>query len=926
MKTTSPVSRALDPRVLAFMTAAMLLAAVGARAQCDIPLVSQQVSTPPNVMIAMDSSGSMAEPMMHSDFNSGVTWSGRFTHNTTYAVGVTDLYAPDKFFTDGETSPKVRLTAGLHGRAARYRGNYLNWLYYHATEEQRDTAPALTRQEVQNAAVKYVMSQSGNLRFGITKFNGDNGGLIVAPCGSSTAVLEAAVDNMVADGYTPLAETLWTVYRYFRGEIGTSPIDYPCQQNFVIMITDGLPTRDDSLPSHFVDVRGNGYLDDVARYVARQDLSSSQPGDQNLVVFTIGLGIGDQLLVDTAAEGNGIFREAWDLDTLTLELGTVIGDIVNRISAGAAVAVVSTETGDDSYLYRGKFVPTLWRGFLEAFELPFSEGDSPAWEAGALLRGRDPDSRVIFTSLNNQMVEFTTANLDALAPLIAPNGPGSGGDRYDGYGDDVQDNVYDSADQNLGPAYDADYVRDVIQYVRGESVTGFRDRGGWVLGDLVYSTPVVVGAPSQFFMTQSYQDFLRDHENRQPVVYVGANDGMLHAFKADSGYELWSYVPRDVLGTLEALTMEPYCRTSYVDLSPTAVDVEVNGTWRTVLVGGLRTGGNAYFALDVTDPYNPKVLWETRIPSIVKSFTDATVVRTTRGSFVWTGSGPSNSGNAYSGVIDVATGAIHWNLLLSSSAGGSRNAATAPSPVDLNGDGYHDRVYQADLAGNVWVYDVSDASAWYYGKLFDGDLPIQARPSLSTNENGGVNVYFGTGTFLDNADMSDVTQHDFYCVRDDFSWTTSTPSDLANVGNSFVDTSNLNGWWFPLENGAGERVIEPAIAVEGVVYFSSFTPDNAPCSGGGTSYLYVVDFEAGTPVDRDQDDDLNDESRSERLGTGIGSRPVVNLAREEIIVQTSDARLNVIDMVTRPQRILVRAWRERFDNAAVQQVPVTPED
>ncbi len=921
MKTTAPIAHAFSLASLM-----LLLLATGARSQCDIPLVSQQVSTPPNVMIAMDSSGSMTEPMLHPDFDSSTAWSGRFGLTSTYAVGATDLYAPDQFFTDGETSPKVRLATGLHGRAARYSGNYLNWLYYHATDEQRTDAPALTRQEVQNAAVKYIMNQSGNLRFGITKFNGENGGTVVAPCGSSSAVLEAAVDNMVADGYTPLAETLWTVYRYFRGEIGTSPIDYECQQSFVIMITDGLPTRDTSLPSHFSDVAGNGYLDDVARYVARQDLSSAHAGDQNLVVFTIGLGIGDQLLVNTAAEGNGMFREAWDLDTLTLELGTVIGDIVNRISAGAAVAVVSTETGDDSYLYRGKFVPTLWRGFLEAFELPFSEGDSPIWEAGALLRGRDPDTRVLFTSLNNQMVEFSASSLDELGPLIAPNGPGSGDDRYDGFGDDVQDNVFDAADQNLGPAYDADYARDVVEYVRGKAISGFRDREGWILGDLVYSTPVVVGAPSQFFMTQSYQDFLGNHENRQPMVYVGANDGMLHAFKAGSGHELWSYVPRDVLGTLEALTEDPYCRRSYVDLSPTAADVEISGNWRTILVGGLRTGGNAYFAIDVTDPFDPKVLWETRIPTIVNSFTDPVVVRTTRGSFVWTGSGPSNSGHAYSGVIDIATGAIHWNLLLSSVAGGGRNATTGPSAIDLNGDGYHDRVYQADLAGNVWVYDVSDASGWYYGKLFDGDLPIQARPSLSVNENGGVNVYFGSGAFLDNTDMNDVTQNVFHCVRDDFSWNVATLADLASVGNTFVDTSNMNGWQFPLENGAGERVIEPSIAVEGVVYFSSFVPEHAPCSGGGRSYLYSIDFEAGTPIDRDEDDDLDDEDRSQHLGTGIASRPVVNLAREEIIVQTSDARLNVIDMASRPQRILVRAWRERFDNAAVQPVPPDPED
>jgi type IV pilus assembly protein PilY1 len=220
---------------------------------------------------------------------------------------------------------------------------------------------------------------------------------------------------------------------------------------------------------------------------------------------------------------------------------------------------------------------------------------------------------------------------------------------------------------------------------------------------------------------------------------------------------------------------------------------------------------------------------------------------------------------------------------------------------------------------------VSDGSVWYFGKLFAGSLPIQARPALSINENGGVNVYFGTGRYLDGTDVSDTTPQKFYGVRDDRSWSIVTESDLAAVESVFVDSADRRGWYFPLENGNGERVIEPSIAVEGVVYFTSFRPDTAACSGGGTSYLYMVDYERGTPIDKDEDGELGDESRSQTLGSGVASRPVVDLAREEIIVQTSDARLNINDMVTRPRRIQVRAWRERFD-ATLAQPQTQPED
>ena len=106
-----------------------------------------------------------------------------------------------------------------------------------------------------------------------------------------------------------------------------------------------------------------------------------------------------ELLELTAEKGQGLYRVAWDLDTLVQELGTVVGDIVNRISSGAAVAVVSTETGTDDRLYRGKFLPGAWKGYLEAFDLPYHNGDSPVWEAGRILRDQAPYDRTLFTSL-----------------------------------------------------------------------------------------------------------------------------------------------------------------------------------------------------------------------------------------------------------------------------------------------------------------------------------------------------------------------------------------------------------------------------------------------------------------------------------------------------------------------------------------------
>lgn len=897
-------------------------------ASCDVPLISQQVSIAPNVMIIMDSSGSMTTVMEHDDYDPTKDYSGDFNRTKNYNVGETRDFAPSDWNSGWPSTPKAPLITAAHGRDSRYVGNYLNWIFYHASDDQRAALPQVTRQDVQNAAVRYILNNTANMRFGLTQFNGGDGGKIVADVGSLISDLETSVDDMVADGTTPLGETLYDIYEHFS-DTSSSPIEYECQANFVIMLTDGRPNGDTSFPSHITDTAGNGYLDDVADYVCNRDLRSDMDGQQTMELYTIGFGINDPLLESAAQNGRGFFREAWDLETLTFELGRVLGDIVTRISAGAAVAVVSTETGDDSYLYRGKFMPGLWRGFLEAFELPFEDGDSPVWEAGELLRSRDPDTRVLFTSFNDQVVEFDTGNIDVLKYAIAPDGPGSGEVDNDGYGFEAADvNVFDANDQNLGPNFDEDYVEDVIEYVRGDHVEGFRDRGGWLLGDIVYSTPVVVGPPRSSDLSQGFQDFLAANMNRKRVVYVGANDGMIHAFDADTGKELWAYIPQEVLGTLEQFADPNYCHRSYVDLSPTAVDVEINGVWRTVLLGGLRTGGDSYFALDVTNPYAPDVLWETRIPQMVHSFTQPIVVKTNRGSLLWSGSGPNASGVASANAIHLDTGAIAWRFDLPTMSLGTLNAGSPPSPVDIDDDGIIDIVYQADLAGDLWRYDLRDPSAWWVNKMYDGspDQPIQARPSLVFDETGTVNIMFGTGRYMVAADLTSNDQQYFNVLRDAGYAATYTASDLTTVSAEATEAIDGPGWRFPLSERSGERVTEPAIAVEGVIYFTSFAPSNEACAAGGYSYVYAVDYRTGGAIDRDGDGDLDDESRAQSAGEGIASRPVVDMASEELIVQTSDARLRASALAVAPQKILVRGWRENYDDVAVQptEAPETP--
>ncbi len=224
---------------------------------------------------------------------------------------------------------------------------------------------------------------------------------------------------------------------------------------------------------------------------------------------------------------------------------------------------------------------------------------------------------------------------------------------------------FDSTDPNTDtiPEKQAEAVK-LIRWVRGEEISGYRDRGNWVLGDIVYSSPVAVGIPSIGAVSPRDPDVVGFYEYRNKVagsfdasgnrtgtprnqmVYVGANDGMVHAFilgvwdsteqryinnpddpvtnsHPELGRELWAYVPSTILSELKALKDTKYgaggcTHRAMVDLSPRAWDVYIHGDvpndgyghWRTVILGGLRGGGDVYFALDVTVPDKPRLLWE----------------------------------------------------------------------------------------------------------------------------------------------------------------------------------------------------------------------------------------------------------------------------------------------------------------------------
>ncbi len=369
-----------------------------------------------------------------------------------------------------------------------------------------------------------------------------------------------------------------------------------------------------------------------------------------------------------------------------------------------------------------------------------------------------------------------------------------------------------------------EWIRGSTQF-EGKKVGQFRSRlhaplGEQFLGDIVDSKPVYVGPPNKGYLEQSnlgYTAFTVKWTTttpRPPMIYVGANDGMVHAIDDATGNEKMAYVPSalyrgDATG-LGALTYQdgalpPFTHHYLVDSTPKAWDVDFGGPdWHTVLVGGLGKGGMAYYALDITDPASitseatavKSVLWEfTNQTAGVKenlgyTYGQATIVKThaTKGGFTsgqWVAIVPSGydnttgsgDGQGHIFFVDIKTG----KLLKEMSTG--FGDTSAPSGLAQIAGYTKDRrnqvveqVYGGDLYGNFWRFDVHDPDPanWVVEKLatlVDGGgvpQPVTIAPQIEIDVQNGVDrwVFIGTGRLLDDTDLAVSQQQTMYAIRD----------------------------------------------------------------------------------------------------------------------------------------------------------------
>ncbi|MET1081106.1 MAG: PilC/PilY family type IV pilus protein [Pseudomonas sp.] len=434
-----------------------------------------------------------------------------------------------------------------------------------------------------------------------------------------------------------------------------------------------------------------------------------------------------------AINSRGEFFSADSPDTLIASFSSILNRIGDRTASAAAPAINSglqdDGTGDlVSYAFKSSYSSNdSWAGDLNGYKTTkvwngtaFNITTTPLWSARNLLASQS-------WSLRNIQIAATSGTTK-LKPLSWTNAGDSNTVGTLAYWLRQNPDNVDTLDSTDTLAQDR------LAFLRGDrskETTSFRKRVT-VLGDMIASKPATVrGArylttyANKIERNDSYTAFLETQKTRVPQVYVGANDGMLHAFNANTGVETFAFVPTAVFSKLHKLTGKNYegaFHQFYVEGSPTIADAYINNQWRTLLIGTLKAGGKGLFALDVTDPNAIKLLWEfsdSSIPSaqtvrLGYSFSQPTVARLHNGKWaVVVGNGYSSAndtnGKAALLVIDAATGALTKTLEVQGTAG-SANGLSTPRLADMNVDGVADFAYAGDLQGNMWRFNLAPLS------------------------------------------------------------------------------------------------------------------------------------------------------------------------------------------------------------------------
>jgi type IV pilus assembly protein PilY1 len=660
------------------------------------------------------------------------------------------------------------------------------------------------------ASTALAFSELGSeYRVGFVTINRDRNSYLPVPISGGfigqnrTDFFDSLLNLQLYQKGTPLRSALQWSGENFKNNYWNDGVS--CRRAFSILTTDGywsdetinVGNTDNFSDAPYPDAHSNT-LADVAMQYWKNDLNTSLPNNvrpttqnpatwQHMTTFSLSLGLKGTLdpvadlpllaagsknwpapnsaeinkiddLLHAAVNTRGRFVAAANPDEFRKGLLDALNEITQMSGSQAAGGMSQQVYSDGALYFQAGFDSDNWTGSLRAFKLAKAGSTvtvgAQQWNAAdKLSKGK---SRVILMGgggAGSQARPFSWVDLKAAG--LASN-----------------------LDSSL------------VDYLRGsgdlEGNSGYRQRTT-LLGDIIGSAPVYVGAPS---------DKIKAAQDRPAMVYVGANDGMLHAFDASTGEERFAYIPSLLLPRLRNLSQQNYKdqHSYYVDggLSVTEAVNQTDKTVATYLAGTLGRGGEAMFLLDITQPAQVTedlsaarklVRWEFGsqhsehmgkqhglTPQIVRLNDGQDYVLAPNGYNSKQGSASLFILPVKSGISSWGEGNNYWRL---QAASGGGNGLSDLATYDLDNNGTIDLVYAGDLLGNVWKFDLSAKQPADWAKASpvllyralgpNGQVqPIMSAPVVAphpdypqttvTVSRPGLMVYVGTGRYLDNCD------------------------------------------------------------------------------------------------------------------------------------------------------------------------------
>ncbi|NHX01883.1 pilus assembly protein [Pseudomonas koreensis] len=923
----------------------------------DSPLLSA-AAVSPNVMLLIDDSGSMNSIIYAPGFDpdvdrtparqcnallglclssTAITGDSVFLSSLPTSGCSGGAYA---FYNNSVAPLCLKLPDPVGGGNTRYTGDYIAYVVGLAINNgTRDftngAIPNDYRINVARNVSTALVTSNRTLRMGLSTFNpatsnnSGNGGYIarsisdLSPVSGSVTQAQAdanynalisAINGLSAVANTPLAETYYEITRYMRGMAPyynstpttyTSPIQYRCQKNYGVVITDGLPTYDRTFPSNDplggsrlpnwdgINNDGNNlngdsegdtlYLDDIAKFAFDIDMRSTGTDaagkswnavdfpKQNMNTYTVGFTADNDMLSDAAAYGQGRYYQATDSTGLNAALSSALSDITSKAGSGGSGVTSGTTLASGTRYFQTSYDPKDWRGTIKSFGFTSAGAvntSAALWSTDTtIVPGATAPTYQSWNTGSNAAVTLAYGNFSAAQQTTLSQGLPTG----------ISGN-------------------DLVEWSKGTNKAGLKVRSV-LLGDIVNS-PLVLASPSDKTASDlsgdtTYTTYLTTKAaNMNSSLVVNANDGFVNVINSANGTRRYAYMPSSVLPSMRLIADPAYINgvshKFLVDGQVGVYDAQINSAWKTLAIGGTGAGGKAFYALQLFDASAGNVLsalWEVSAPATANTanaFNDLgyayarpEVARLADGrwaAFIANGYG-SNSGVAALYVLDVRDGSLIKKIVIDSTE--TTNGLSSVK-LKVNSSNVVQAAYGGDLKGRLWKFDLSATSTDSWGVAFSGKplfttaggatQPITAQPLLADNSQGGKQVFFGTGKFNETADKTNKDLQAFYSVWDadggSGQLTVSSLQTQAVTGvfsgstGQFITTSQNDttypaekGWYLPLVYNnvlTGERVINQASLVLGRIVFTTASVDTTdPCASFGTGKLVELDAFSG---------------------------------------------------------------------------------